>query len=64
MASEVTMEGKAERDDQTRSFVARPEVMSTTSAHMSEPSHMGSTRLQEPLEYVLVMCAYEEDLRW
>ena len=40
------------------------EVMYTTSAHVSEPSHMGSTRLEGPLEYVVVMCAHEEEMRW
>lgn len=33
------------------------EVMYVTSTPVSEPSHMGSTRLQQPLEYVVVcMC--------
>lgn len=34
-----------------------------TSSHGSEPNHMGPTRLQEPLEYVVVLCAQEEEMR-
>lgn len=39
------------------------EVMYIISAHVSEPSHLGSTRLQEPLEHVVVLCAQEEEMR-
>lgn len=56
MASEVTMERK------DRVLWPGLEVMYITSAHGSEPNHMGPTRLQEPPEYVVVLCAQEEEM--
>lgn len=40
------------------------EVMYIILAHVSEPSRLGSSRLQEPLEYVVVLCAQENEMRW
>lgn len=63
-ASEVTMEGKIKRDDQPGVLWPGLEVMYTTSARGSEPSRAGSTRLQGPLEHVVVLCAHEEEMKW
>lgn len=49
--------GKIERMITPEVLWAGLEVMYITSAHMSEPSHMDSTRLPGPLEYVVVLCA-------
>lgn len=41
------------------------EVMYITFDHVSEPSHIGSSRLQNPMEYVVVLCPREEEIkRW